>query len=76
MAERLVHAGSQVGDLLLDRAGLVGLALLELGVDLLAVSADDLAQARGGLLAALVAGGDDDLAGRGERDRLLGRRRS
>ena len=26
-------AASQVGDLLLDRAGLVGLALLEVGVD-------------------------------------------
>ena len=34
--------------------------------------ADDLAQARRGLLAALVAGGDDDLARRGEGDRLLG----
>ena len=65
-------AGPQVGDLLLDRAGLVGLALLELGVDLLGVVADDLAQPRGGLLAALVAGGDDDLARRGEGDGLLG----
>ena len=35
-----------------------------------------LRSARGGVLAALVAGGDDDLAGRGEDDRLLGRRRS
>ena len=68
--ERLVDAGREVGDLLLDGAGLVGLALLEVGVDLLGVLADDLAQARGGLLAALVAGGDDDLAGRGEGDRL------
>ena len=31
-----------------------------------------LRRARGGLLAALVAGGDDDLAGRGEDDRVLG----
>ena len=63
---------AQVLDLLLDRARLVGLALLEVGVDLLGVLADDLAQAGGGLLAALVAGGDDDLAGRGEGDGLLG----
>ena len=40
--------------------------------DLLGVGADDLAQARRRVLAALVAGGDDDLAGRGEGDRLLG----
>ena len=65
-------AGLEIGHLLLDRARLVGLALLELGVDLLGLGGDDLAEARGGVLAALVAGGDDDLAGRGERDRLLG----
>ena len=69
--ERVVDAAREVGDLLLDGARLVGLALLEIGVDLLAVLGDDLAQARGRLLAALVAGGHDDLAGRGERDRVL-----
>ncbi len=68
--ERLFDAGREVGDLLLDDARLVGLALLEVAVDLLGVLADDLAQARRGLLAALVAGRDDDLAGRGEGDRL------
>ena len=72
LAERVVHRRAKVVDLLLDRAGLVGLALLEVGVDLLGVLADDLAQARGGFLAALVAGGDDDLAGRLEGDRLGG----
>ena len=71
--ERVVHAGLQVGDLLLDRAGLVDLALLELCVDPLGLGAGDLAQPGGGFLATLVPGGDDDLAGRCERDRLLGR---
>ena len=68
--EGLLHAGLEVGDLLLDGAGLVGLALLEVGVDLLGVLGDDLAQLGRGLLAALVAGADDDLAGRGEDDRV------
>ena len=76
VAERLVDAGLEVGDLLLDRALLVLLALLELGVDPLGLGRDDLAEGRRGLLAALAAGGDDDLAGRGEDDRVLGRRRS
>jgi hypothetical protein len=70
--ERLIDAAREVGDLLLDRALLVGLALLEVGVDLLAVLGHDLAQARGRLLAALGAGGDDHLARRGERDGILG----
>ena len=70
MLERLVDAAREVGDLLLDGARLVGLALLEVGIDLLAVLGHDLAQTRGRLLAALVAGSDDHLAGRGERDRV------
>ncbi len=57
-------AAREVLDLLLHRTRLVGLALLEVGVDLLGVVADDLAQAGGRLLSALVAGRDDDLAGR------------
>jgi hypothetical protein len=72
VAERVVHGGLEVFDLLFDRAGLVGLALLEVRVDLLGIVAHDLAQARSGLLTALLAGGHDDLAGRGERDRLGG----
>ena len=72
VADRVVERRAQVGDLLLHRPGLVGLALLEVGVDLLGVVTDDLAQSRGGVLAALVAGGDHDLARRGERDGLLG----
>src|SRR4029453_16256360 len=55
--QRLVDAGREVGDLLLDRALLVGLALLQISVDLLAVLGHDLAQACRGILAALVAGG-------------------
>ena len=72
MAEGLGDAGLEIGDLLLDRPLLVLLALLELGVDPLRLGGDDLAEGRGGLLAALVAGGDNDLAGRGEHDRVLG----
>ena len=76
VAERVVHRGPQVLDLLLDGACLVGLALLEVGVHLLGVLADDLAQASGRLLAALVARGDHDLARRGEGDGLARRRRT
>ena len=72
VAEGLVDAGLEVGDLLVDRALLVLLALLELRVDPLGLGRDDLAEGGGGLLAALAAGGDDDLAGRGEDDRILG----
>ena len=43
--ERLVDGRLEVGDLLLDRARLVGLALLELVVDPLGLGGDDLAQA-------------------------------
>ena len=72
VAQRVVHRGSEVVDLLLDGARLVGLALLEVGVHLLGVFADDLAQASGRFLAALVAGRHHDLAGRGEGDGLGG----
>ena len=72
LAERVVHRRAEVLDLLLDGARLIGLALLEVGVDLLGVLADDLAQARGGFLAALLARGHDDLTGRLERDGLGG----
>ena len=72
VAERLVHRRPKVVLLLLDGAGLVGLALLDLGVDLLGVGTDDLAKARGGVLAALVPGRDDDLTGQCKRDRLFG----
>ncbi len=72
MAERLGDAGLEVGDLLLDRALLVALALLQLGGDALGLGRDDLAEGGGRLLAALGAGRDDDLARRGEDDRVLG----
>ena len=49
------------------RALLVGLALLELGVDRLGLGRRVLRRARRGVLGG-VAGGDDDLAGRGEDD--------
>ena len=70
--ERLVHRGAKVGDLLVDGGRLVALALLDLLVDALGLGADDGPQLGGRGLAALVAGGDDDLAGRLEDDRLLG----
>ncbi len=72
VAERLGDAGLEVGDLLLDRPLLVTLALLQLGGDALGLGRDDLAEGGGRLLAALGAGGDDDLARRGEDDRVLG----
>ena len=59
--------GPQVVDLLVDRGRLVALARLDLLVDPLGLGADDLAEVGDGLLAALLAGGDDDLAGRARR---------
>src|SRR4029079_9482310 len=70
--EGVVDARDQVGDLPLDGPHLVLLALLELGVDPLGLGRDDLAERRGGLLAPLGAGADDDLAGRTEDDRVGG----
>jgi hypothetical protein len=75
VAERLGDARLEVGDLLLDRPLLVLLALLELGVDPLRLGGDDLAESGSRLLADLVAGRDDDLAGRGEDDRVRRGRR-
>src|SRR6185436_18315313 len=71
-AKRVVDARDEVGDLLIDRPLLVLLALLQLGVDPLGLGRDDLPERRGGLLAALRAGRDDDLARRGEDDRVGG----
>src|SRR4029079_2892504 len=72
VAEGLVDAGLEVGDLLVGRALLVLLALLELRGDPLGLGRHDLAEGGGGFLAALAAGGNDDLAGRGEDDRVFG----
>jgi hypothetical protein len=70
--ERLVHARAEVGDLLVDRGLLVALALLDLLVEALRLGAGDGPELGRGGLARLLAGGDDDLAGRREDDRLLG----
>ncbi len=70
----VVHGGPKVGDLLLDGERLVLLAGLEFVGDALHLGRDDGPQAGDGLLAALLAGGHDDLAGRGEDDGLLGGR--
>ena len=70
--ERVLHGGTQIGHLLVDGPRLIGPALLQLGVHLLGVVADDLAQASRGVLAALLARRDHDFSGRGERDGLLG----
>ncbi len=69
--ERLVHGRLEVADLLGGGARLALLALGDLGVDPHRLVLDDLAELVRGGPAALLAGRDDDLAGRLERDRGL-----
>ena len=73
-AQRLVHRGPEVVDLLLGAALLVEGALLGGLRDPVGLGGDDLLEPGERGLAALVARGDDDLARGDERDRLLGDR--
>ncbi len=72
VGEGVLHGRVEVRDLLLGRGLLAGEALLGRGADALDLRGRELAQAGEGLLAALVAGGHDDLAGGAEGDRVLG----